>query len=714
MPNKPKFTGNQVNGKKAKSSCWDCGQQGHWSGDHGCPNPGAGLFKPKSNSAKPQKHVRVAEALTTEMAVDADVDDTPAHEVMTTSRVSRPSTLAEALQGSHEVHVGQLASLSLDKRLMGALDSACNRTCCGSAWVEHYLAALQSAPEAIQQLVSRSQEQETFKFGDGGTQKSSVRIRLPMVVGTDLVLTWVSIIPVGSLGLLLGRDWLDGVGCVLSFSKRVMRADHLSGHHIPLKQLAAGHFALRLIPSEWPIPGKMRWRRVGQDGVVALQISHSDWLQRKLLAVQSLSTNSHEHLLSEHSVCAAKLVGVSFDDGSCFDDLAPSMTQKPTATPTSTTSTSRSPNRAAALGIHGGGTRRPLRLPVEEDHPPSPCKTPMARARHLLMVMSAALASIHAISIPFHQQHHAMAASSPANGFQRSHVQTPSSKSSSMPGVHSWKLEGSYVAQGSPWMADILRGGPDAAGYAGRKVFKRSGEQDSSRSRGRSQSIGQQGQRGGQGASSGEGTHRPKRRFTGSQSRPPEAGIIASRLVQREDDCRAAQSRHQACGSSTHGKSSSVIDDQQFKWSKFSGGASEAFQSSILGRALPGPAPSTPSTTVGSLGTGVKMQDVQELLSQQDQQFQAMLSQVMTHMMSLQGSQMPVGIQTQGTMRYDLTAKDSEMDGHMTHGWTQQEIAAAQEGGFMTPEKMRRLNWEVQGDLRQDEEDLLKGPFLNH
>lgn len=130
--------------------------------------------------------------------------------------------------------------------------------------------------------------------------------------------------------------------------------------------------------------------------------------------------------------------------------------------------------------------------------------------------------------------------------------------------------------------------------------------------------------------------------------------------------------------------------------------------------ALSGPAPSTPSTTVGNLGTGVKMQDVQELLSQQDQKFQAMLNQVMTHMMSLQGSQMPVGIQTQGTMRYDMTAKDSEMDGHMTHGWTQQEIAAAQEGGFMTPEEMRRLNWEVQGDLRQDEEDLLKGPFLNH
>ena len=208
---------------------------------------------------------------------------------MTTSRISNPSTLAEALQKSNEVHVGQLASLSLDKRLMGALDSACNRTCCGSAWLDHYLTALSNASEEIQNLVERCPEQETFRFGDGGTQKSSFRFRLPMVVGPDLVLTWASIIPVKSLGLLLGRDWLDGIGCVLSFAKRIMRADHLSGHHIPLKQLAAGHFALRLIPSEWPIPGKMRWRRVGQDGVVARQISHHEWLQRKLMAVKSIS-----------------------------------------------------------------------------------------------------------------------------------------------------------------------------------------------------------------------------------------------------------------------------------------------------------------------------------------------------------------------------------------------------------------------------------------
>ncbi|CAK9107120.1 unnamed protein product [Durusdinium trenchii] len=640
MPNKPKFTGNQVNGKKAKSSCWDCGQQGHWSGDHGCPNPGAGLFKPKSNSAKPQKHVRVAEALTTEMAVDADVDDTPAHEVMTTSRVSRPSTLAEALQGSHEVHVGQLASLSLDKRLMGALDSACNRTCCGSAWVEHYLAALQSAPEAIQQLVSRSQEQETFKFGDGGTQKSSVRIRLPMVVGTDLVLTWVSIIPVGSLGLLLGRDWLDGVGCVLSFSKRVMRADHLSGHHIPLKQLAAGHFALRLIPSEWPIPGKMRWRRVGQDGVVALQISHSDWLQRKLLAVQSLSTNSHEHLLSEHSVCAAKLVGVSFDDGSCFDDLAHSMAQTPTATPTSTTSTSSSPNRAAALGIHGRGTRRPLRLPVEENHHPSPCKTPMARARHLLMVMSAALASIHAISIPFHQQHHAVAASSPADGFQRSHAYTAGNLKEAMwlrdrlgwqtSFVEDPMLQGMLAARSSKGVANKIRQEAVAEAKALAIKAKEEGKE--------LQAV---------------------RELIG-----PKGGLPALKT----DLQKLASLLH-------------VSFNEKTTVEQLKAGIKPVVQA-LMAKA--------PASSMTSSSSGASFQEEPPKPSKAPS-----LGELCQDL-----HRRRLRLQSGGTMRYDMTAKDSEMDGHMTHGWTQQEIAAAQEGGFMTPEEMRRLNWEVQGDLR--------------
>ena len=74
IPNaKPKMSGNQVAAKKSKTFCWDCGQTGHWSGDDGCPNPGAGLFKPKAAAKKPIKQVRVTEALNTEHLVDEPV-----------------------------------------------------------------------------------------------------------------------------------------------------------------------------------------------------------------------------------------------------------------------------------------------------------------------------------------------------------------------------------------------------------------------------------------------------------------------------------------------------------------------------------------------------------------------------------------------------------------------------------------------------------------
>ena len=80
-----------------------------------------------------------------------------------------------------------------------------------------------------------------------------------MMVGEALVLTWVSVVEVPSLGLLLGRDCLDSIGAVISLSKRQMRADHLDAKLINLSQLTPGHFALQLIPSKWPEVSEGRW-----------------------------------------------------------------------------------------------------------------------------------------------------------------------------------------------------------------------------------------------------------------------------------------------------------------------------------------------------------------------------------------------------------------------------------------------------------------------
>ena len=43
---------------------------------------------------------------------------------------------------------------------------------------------------------------------------------------------------------LLGQDFLDAIGAVLSFSRKMLRADNFDGYLIPLKQLMAGHFKM--------------------------------------------------------------------------------------------------------------------------------------------------------------------------------------------------------------------------------------------------------------------------------------------------------------------------------------------------------------------------------------------------------------------------------------------------------------------------------------
>ena len=167
--------------------------------------------------------------------------------------------------------------------MIGALDSACNRTCSGNVWLNHYLKSPEKAPKEIQNLIKASPESEVFRFGNGGCKTSFMRYRLPMMVGSTPLTVWVSVVDVPSLGLL-GRDFLDAIGAVLSFFRKMLRADLLDGSLVPLRQISAGHFALRLAPPTWTLPGALRWRRSGLDGVVEVQVSPEEWLRRKLSA----------------------------------------------------------------------------------------------------------------------------------------------------------------------------------------------------------------------------------------------------------------------------------------------------------------------------------------------------------------------------------------------------------------------------------------------
>ncbi|CAK9110253.1 unnamed protein product [Durusdinium trenchii] len=249
-----------------KHPCFDCGMHGHWAGDKECSRPGAGIGRKGAGKSGGGK--------------------------------VRPVRIAEVLQADHV--------LAEDKHLVGALDSACNRTCSGPRWLEGYLKQVREGPTWIHSLVSHVEEAERFKFGNGGLAPSSKRWRLPMCIGGRVLLVWVSEVPVASLGLLLGRDFLDAVGAILDFSKRTLQCVNLfadSGRTLELRQMAAGHFMLELLPDSWPRLGPGRWRRIGLDGIVELQLTPRSWLDRKI-AEGSICFGeiTHEHLLLEGSV----------------------------------------------------------------------------------------------------------------------------------------------------------------------------------------------------------------------------------------------------------------------------------------------------------------------------------------------------------------------------------------------------------------------------
>ena len=84
------------------------------------------------------------------------------------------------------------------------------------------------------------------------------------MVGSRVVLVWISIVPIASLGCLLGRDFLDAVGAILDFAGRSLTFTLLPGVGPQrFEQMAAGHYQLPMMPECWPRMGQGKWRRCG-------------------------------------------------------------------------------------------------------------------------------------------------------------------------------------------------------------------------------------------------------------------------------------------------------------------------------------------------------------------------------------------------------------------------------------------------------------------
>ena len=153
------------------------------------------------------RQVKIVESLEAE-GLELNSSASGDHEIAMVA-AETASNLRQALLSSNGSPMGsRVGSLALaaDQQLVGALDTACNRTCTGTTWLASYLSTMKHAPPEIQALISKVPENETFRFGNGGVQVSHERWRLPTMIGKILFTFWTSVVPVPSLGLLLGRD----------------------------------------------------------------------------------------------------------------------------------------------------------------------------------------------------------------------------------------------------------------------------------------------------------------------------------------------------------------------------------------------------------------------------------------------------------------------------------------------------------------------------
>ena len=318
-------------GKGVKTgACHTCFQEGHWKGDPECPGPPAGKSNGKGKKGRlpsALKSVKREAQISEVNVIDLlpplrEVSFDAAEEVHEISVVENLSEVLSSLN-----HKSESTMLSQDKLLQAAIDSACNRSCAGVAWIQHTEAALQRAPEHIRALIQRVPEHERFRFGNGGQLVSEVRVRLPFVIAGRVVLVWISAVPCPSLGLLLGKDVLDSMGAVLDFLGNRMQFQLLAPNHwVYLHKLRAGHFAMPCLPtplSQWPSLKSSPWISVGRGACCEVQVaSKEQWilqkLERAVEVVHEACADVTEHVLS------AEFLDPSFEQLSQFEH-APSV-----------------------------------------------------------------------------------------------------------------------------------------------------------------------------------------------------------------------------------------------------------------------------------------------------------------------------------------------------------------------------------------------------
>lgn len=259
-----KYSGNKKSPEELKkvTHCGACGEVGHWHTDPVCPLNGKGAQSHQSAKGGGSKPYRQNAAGSHKPPVRQQQKGA--------GRSSRPHSVSIVHHEHGQIEVeqpaeefGSMFTVNMVSNVRAfevhevmhdstpflaymILDSACQRTCCGTSWYEQHVSELLNMKMKPKEIKCA----DVFQFGKGKPVQAECRAYLPVGFNgkvTALIGTGVLQAQVPLLG---SHELLDQLGCIIDLPKRVV---HLTSLDVVVDiHKIGGHLAIYL----WDFPKK--------------------------------------------------------------------------------------------------------------------------------------------------------------------------------------------------------------------------------------------------------------------------------------------------------------------------------------------------------------------------------------------------------------------------------------------------------------------------
>ena len=230
---------NQLSPEEQKkiTHCTACGDRGHWYRDPECPKnkgKGSSFFKSAEKKGAPQfdKKPHSVNFIHHDHGT-IDVYDNPSHgQSFEVNMVAFPSLL-------YEINEVQFIGSEKFAGLL-VLDSGCQKTCCGQAWIAAYEGLLKE--HGLQTV--RVPNNEYFKFGKGAPSTSTTRVYMPSALSEVPFLLGAALLD-EDIPFLGSNSLFTSLGAHLHFQDNYMEFDVLEVS-VPVQRVA-GYMVVNIL-----------------------------------------------------------------------------------------------------------------------------------------------------------------------------------------------------------------------------------------------------------------------------------------------------------------------------------------------------------------------------------------------------------------------------------------------------------------------------------